>query len=80
MLNSLALRAAVGRATGCLLIVAATCISCVARETAPPGDGINVPSTVDLTGVLTASHATGSLLLRLSPLPTGIDASIPANI
>ena len=77
MLNSLALRAAVGRATGCLLILAATC---VAGETAPPGDGINVSSTVDLTGVLTASHATESLLLRLSPLPTGIDASIPANI
>ena len=51
MLNSLALRASVGRAIGCLL-VSADSTSCVAGETSPPGDGINVPSTVDLTRVL----------------------------
>ena len=81
VLNSLALRAAVGRAIGCLLVVA-TSTNCVAGATAPPGDGIYVPSTVDLAGVPTATtalRATGSLPQELWPGSTEVGGEIPAN-
>ena len=66
---------------GCLLVVA-TSTNCVAGATAPPSDGINVPSTADLAGVPTATTVlptTDSLLLGLSPLPTEIGGAIPAK-
>ena len=81
MLNFLTLRSAVGRAMGCLLVVA-TSTNCVAGATAPSGDGIYVPSTADLAGVpteTTAVRATDSLPQELWQGSTGIGGEIPAN-
>ena len=80
-MNFLTLRSAVGRAMGCLLVVA-TSTNCVAGATAPPGDGIYVPSTGDLTGVPTATtapRATESLPQGLWPGSTELGGAIPAK-